>query len=94
MECLEISPCMGWMSSDPERRRFTSERAQNLTLVAEDIVASQKNNFNNFELIYMDYPWTEVCFLIKTFEKDTFLLSGAPKSRRRGGRILARYRNN
>ena len=56
---------MGWMSSDPERRRFTSERAQNLTLVAEDIVASQKNNFNNFELIYMDYPWTEVCFLIK-----------------------------
>lgn len=65
MECLEISPCMGWMSSDPERRRFTSERAQNLTLVAEDIVASQKNNFKNFELIYMDYPWTEVRFFIK-----------------------------
>ena len=53
------------MSSDPERRQFTSERAQNLTIVAEDIVRDHQKDFKNFELIYMDYAWTEVNFKTK-----------------------------
>ena len=59
MECLQVSPCMGWMSADDQRRRFTSERAQNLTIVAQEIAQKHDNDFKNFELIYMDYPLAE-----------------------------------
>ena len=44
------------MSSDESRRDFTTERAQNLTATAEILVQNQRNDFDNFELIYMDYP--------------------------------------
>lgn len=60
MECLEVSPCVAWMSADAERRRFATERAQNLTDVAEMIATDHDSDFKSFELIYMDYPIREV----------------------------------
>ena len=37
LDCLQVSPCAGWMSADPEIRNMTSERAANLSAVYEDI---------------------------------------------------------
>ena len=37
LDCLQVSPCAGWMSADPAIRDMTSERAANLSAVYEDI---------------------------------------------------------
>ena len=37
LDCLQVSPCAGWMSADSEIRDMTSERAANLSAVYEDI---------------------------------------------------------
>ena len=42
MECLQVSPCMGWMSADPERRARTTKREQELSQAAEELVNEQK----------------------------------------------------
>ena len=51
--CLQISPCNGWMNPDPALRDFTSERAFNLSVVARNIVETEK--YQNFEMLYTDY---------------------------------------
>jgi acyloxyacyl hydrolase len=60
MECLEVSPCAGWMSADPVRRQFASDRADSLAIVLQEITKNESEKFSNFELIYMDYPLQEV----------------------------------
>ena len=47
LDCLQVSPCAGWMSADPEIRNMTSERAANLSAVYEDI----GKGFNKVQLI-------------------------------------------
>ena len=37
MECLEISPCNGWLSSNETLRNVTDEHAQKLSAVAANI---------------------------------------------------------
>jgi hypothetical protein len=32
-----LNPCWGWLNPDPYWRQFTTERAQNLTAVLQDI---------------------------------------------------------
>ena len=53
LNCLQVSPCAGWMSDDKKLREFTSERAYNLSRVAEDIVNTK--TYNNFDMLYYDY---------------------------------------
>ena len=42
LECLQVSPCMGWMSADPERRARTTKREQELSRAAEELVNDLK----------------------------------------------------
>ena len=45
LECLQVSPCMGWMSADPERRALTTKREQELSQAAEQLVNELKGKF-------------------------------------------------
>lgn len=52
-----MSPCWGWMNSDPVIRAATSQRAAELNQVYRDIIAS--TTFNNFDVVYYDVPILE-----------------------------------
>ncbi|XP_049764634.1 acyloxyacyl hydrolase-like [Schistocerca cancellata] len=62
--CMEIGPCVGWMTSNETLRQITSQRAQELSDVLENIAKEQK--FSSFEVFYLENPihqvfkeWTE-----------------------------------
>ena len=52
LECLEISPCVGWMSSNETLRNVTSNHAKKLSAVAEDIVKTEE--YGHFDMLYYD----------------------------------------
>ncbi|CAM9558314.1 unnamed protein product [Lampetra planeri] len=54
LDCLQLSPCAGWMSANASLRDATSERAQQLSLVLEKISATR--SFSNFDAHYVEYP--------------------------------------
>jgi len=54
LNCLEISPCWGWLNSDPEIRAATGLRARELSLVYEKIV--KQYSYPTFEMIYRPFP--------------------------------------
>jgi len=58
MNCLEISPCFGWMNTDEWWRNATTKRAMELNQVYQDIIAN--NTFQNFKMYYVDTPLEEV----------------------------------
>jgi len=58
LNCLEISPCFGWMNSDEYWRNATTERAMQLNEVYKMIIAN--NTYNNFDMTYFDCPLPEV----------------------------------
>jgi len=58
LNCLEISPCWGWMNSDKAARDGTTQRAMELNQVYRDIIKEYK--FTNFEVLYLDVPMEEV----------------------------------
>uniref|UniRef100_A0A8D1TS07 Acyloxyacyl hydrolase n=1 Tax=Sus scrofa TaxID=9823 RepID=A0A8D1TS07_PIG len=58
LNCLQVSPCHGWMSSNRTLRTLTSERAEQLSSTLKRIATSQK--FANFNLFYMDFDFREI----------------------------------
>ncbi|XP_008684722.1 acyloxyacyl hydrolase isoform X2 [Ursus americanus] len=58
LNCLQVSPCHSWMSSNKTLRTLTSERAKQLSNTLKKIATSQK--FTNFDLFYMDFDFHEV----------------------------------
>eukprot|EP00026_Physarum_polycephalum_P007804 Phypoly_transcript_07872.p1 GENE.Phypoly_transcript_07872~~Phypoly_transcript_07872.p1 ORF type:complete len:447 (+),score=71.22 Phypoly_transcript_07872:193-1533(+) len=58
MNCLEISPCFGWMNSDAYWRNATTQRAFELNQVYQDIIAN--HTYKNFDMHYFDCPMEEV----------------------------------
>lgn len=52
-----MSPCWGWMNSDPAIRAATSARAAELNEVYQEIIATV--TFNNFDVVYYDVPIQE-----------------------------------
>ena len=53
LNCLQVSPCHGWLTSDSDLRDFTSERAYNLSRATEDIANTE--SYDNFDMIYYDF---------------------------------------
>ncbi|XP_023569310.1 acyloxyacyl hydrolase isoform X2 [Octodon degus] len=53
LNCLQLSPCHGWMTSNKTLRTLTSERAQQLSDTLKKIATRKK--FANFNLLYMDF---------------------------------------
>ncbi|VFV39029.1 acyloxyacyl hydrolase [Lynx pardinus] len=58
LNCLQVSPCHSWMSSNKTLRNLTSERAKQLSNTLKNIATSQK--FMNFDLFYADFDFQEV----------------------------------
>ncbi|KFV04103.1 PREDICTED: acyloxyacyl hydrolase, partial [Pterocles gutturalis] len=54
LNCLEVSPCSGWLTPNETLRNLTSERALQLSNVLKEIAGSEK--FANFDVFYMDFP--------------------------------------
>nr|XP_013803597.1 PREDICTED: acyloxyacyl hydrolase isoform X2 [Apteryx mantelli mantelli] len=54
LNCLQVSPCSGWLTSNETLRNLTSERALQLSNVLKEIARSEK--FSNFDIFYMDFP--------------------------------------
>lgn len=54
LNCLQISPCFGWMNTNETWRNVTTERAMELNQALRDLVSNQ--TFNNFKIYYIDPP--------------------------------------
>ena len=58
LNCLEVSPCTGWMNSNATLRNATTARAQQLSRAWEQALPNLK--FENLTAVYADYPLPEV----------------------------------
>ncbi|XP_019638281.1 PREDICTED: acyloxyacyl hydrolase-like [Branchiostoma belcheri] len=58
MNCLEISPCSGWLTDNSTLRYLTTKRAFELNDVLRNITANSR--YKNFDLYYQDVPIDEV----------------------------------
>lgn len=59
LNCLKISPCWGWLNTNDTVRKFTTDRAKNLTRVYQEII-DEGHTFNNFDLVYYDFPTMDI----------------------------------
>ena len=55
--CLQISPCFGWMNSNETWRNRTTERAMQLNEAFRNLVKNE--TFRNFKAYYFDPPTTK-----------------------------------
>lgn len=80
MNCLQVSPCFGWMNSNETVRNKTSERAAQLSAVLKNVAETTK--YKNFDVHYLDCPLEQAirvsyniaCSSKNQFEIDLFFL--------------------
>ncbi|XP_050396389.1 acyloxyacyl hydrolase isoform X2 [Patella vulgata] len=60
LNCLQISPCTGWMNSNGTVRNLTTEHAETLSTALQQVVQQYGKTFKNFKIQYIDCPLTEV----------------------------------
>lgn len=60
LNCLEISPCWGWMNTNATVRQLTDERAALLSKVYSKIIADRQQYYKHFKIIYHDFPIDEI----------------------------------
>ncbi|XP_075068663.1 acyloxyacyl hydrolase [Mixophyes fleayi] len=58
LSCLTSNPCEGWMNINETLRNLTTERAEQLSSVLQEIAASEK--FNNFKINYFENLYQKV----------------------------------
>ncbi|XP_028399088.1 acyloxyacyl hydrolase-like [Dendronephthya gigantea] len=58
LNCLQISPCAGWLNSNETIRNATSKRARELSAVLKNIAETQK--YQNFDLVFFPNVFEEV----------------------------------
>jgi len=54
LNCLQISPCYGWMNSNATMRYLTTQRAYELSAALEQLTLNE--TFQNISLFYVDCP--------------------------------------
>lgn len=54
LNCLEISPCRGWMNNNETIRNMTTDHAELLSSVLSDIASTQ--SYSNFKMHYFENP--------------------------------------
>ncbi|GMH55527.1 hypothetical protein TrRE_jg10234 [Triparma retinervis] len=57
MNCLEESPCWGWLNSDASVRRKTQEIANSLNEVSRKL---EEEEFENFKFLFYEVPWKQM----------------------------------
>ena len=65
LNCLQISPCFGWMNSNGTWRNRTTERALLLNKAYQQVIAN--NTFENFKIFYIDPPLPQA---IKRYKEE------------------------
>lgn len=58
MNCLDISPCYGYLNTNESVRNFTAERAFALTDVMRDVAKHAK--YHSFDVTFIDNPFPQV----------------------------------
>ena len=58
LNCLEISPCWGWLNSNQTVRLETQKRADALSAVYQEVMA--KNSYVHFNMTYINCPVREM----------------------------------
>jgi acyloxyacyl hydrolase len=56
LNCLDISPCPGWMTSNDTARNITTTRAKELTGVYKEILSNSSVVFNNIKVDFAEFP--------------------------------------
>lgn len=56
LSCTGANPCNTWLSSDKEKRDYTSQRAAELSTVLKNTVLGLKGQLKNLDLDYTDFP--------------------------------------
>ncbi|XP_067652318.1 acyloxyacyl hydrolase-like isoform X3 [Haliotis asinina] len=59
LNCLDVSPCRGWLQTNETIRNMTAVRAAELSNVLKDIAATEKSAFSAFNITYMDCPFEQ-----------------------------------
>jgi len=72
LNCLEISPCWGWLNSNPYWRNATTERAMELNAVYLEIIAN--STFKNFDMTYFPTPLNEAILLWESLGGEAWQL--------------------
>jgi acyloxyacyl hydrolase len=57
LNCLETSPCWGWMNSNSTVRDLTTKRAMELNKVYEKIIQERQGSFPSFRMLYHTFDW-------------------------------------
>jgi len=60
MDCIEISPCRGWLTTDDYIHNVTAQRVVNINEALRKAVDENKNAFRNFDLTFIDNPVLQV----------------------------------
>jgi len=58
MNCLDVSPCWGWMNSNATIRNMTQKHANELSAVYPELIKQYK--FQNFDMAYYDFPFKQI----------------------------------
>ena len=58
LNCLDVSPCFGWLNSNETWRNFTTDRAMELNAALKSLIANE--TFQNFKGYYFDPPIQKV----------------------------------
>ncbi|KAK7113997.1 hypothetical protein V1264_000135 [Littorina saxatilis] len=54
--CLQVTPCCGWMNSNSTVRNMTTQRAIELSAQLQDVAAKNQTYYNHFNVHYMANP--------------------------------------
>lgn len=54
--CLEISPCTGWMNTNETLRDLTTKRAMELSAALQEVAHTTAGAYKNFKVYYNDNP--------------------------------------
>ena len=68
LNCLQISPCAGWLNSNATIRNATTKRANELSQVLENIAETHK--YKNFDLTFIPHDLDEAIKMWKESGKD------------------------
>jgi acyloxyacyl hydrolase len=63
LNCLEVSPCWGWMNSNATVRNYTTQYAHNLSSIYPEIIkeyGSSGGRWKNFDLYYFPHAFASV----------------------------------
>merc|ERR1712226_840904 len=60
LNCLDTSPCKGWLNTDKDVRDRTSQRADELNQAAKAVVRDGKNKYQNINIFYYDFDLVDM----------------------------------